>query len=65
MAELAVAGDPERVAGFEAPIYVEHVRHLLLALESAPFVTTIVEGLPPAYEELHRASRGRGAGPTV
>ncbi len=55
MAELAIAGDPDPAAGFDGPIDPEHVRQMDLGPEMGPFMTPIVEGLPPAYEELRRA----------
>jgi len=55
MAELAIAGDPDPAAGFAAPIDPEHVRQMALGPEMGPFMAPIIEGLPPAYEELRRA----------
>lgn len=55
MAGLAMAGDPDPAAGFDAPIDPDAVRRLDLAPEKALLVTPIIEGLPPAYEELRRA----------
>ena len=55
MAGLAMAGDPDPAAGFAAPIDPDHVRQVALRPEMAQLVTPIIEGLPPAYEELRRA----------
>lgn len=55
MAELAIAGDPDPAAGFAAPVDPDHVRQMALGPEMGPFVGPIIEGLPPAYEELRRA----------
>lgn len=55
MAELAIAGDPDPAAGFDAPIDPDHVRAMDLPPEMGPFMAPIIEGLPPAYEELRRA----------
>ena len=55
MAELALAGDPDPAAGFDAPIDPDHVRQMALGPEMGPFMAPIIEGLPPAYEELRRA----------
>ena len=55
MAELAIAGDPDPAAGFAAPVDADHVRQLTLGPEMGPFMASIIEGLPPAYEDLRRA----------
>lgn len=55
MAELAIAGDPDPAAGFDAPVDPDHVRQLVLGPEMGPFMAPIIEGLPPAHEELRRA----------
>ncbi|HEU5150439.1 MAG TPA: hypothetical protein VFU19_08080 [Iamia sp.] len=55
MAELAIAGDPDPAAGFDAPIDPDHVRAMTLGPEMGPFMTPILEGLPPEHEELRRA----------
>ncbi len=68
MAALAMAGDADPAAGFDAPLDLDAVRQLALAPEKAQLVAPIVEGLPPAYEELRRAwsdawDRGNGVTP--
>lgn len=55
MAGLAIAGDPDPAAGFDAPIDPQHVRQTVLRPELAQLVTPMIEDLPPAYEELRRA----------
>ncbi len=55
MAGLAIAGDPDPAAGFDAPIDPDSVRQSALRSEQAHLVSPIIEGLPPAYEELRRA----------
>ena len=49
-----VQGTPP-AAGFAAPVDPDHVRQMALGVDTGPFVTPVIEGLPPAYEELRRA----------
>lgn len=55
MSELALAGDPDPAAGFAARLDLDLVRRLDLGPEAGPALTSIIEGLPPAHEELRRA----------
>lgn len=55
MAELALAGDADPASGFAARLDPDHIRHLLLGPEVGPQLTSIIEGLPPAHEEVRRA----------
>jgi hypothetical protein len=55
MALLAIAGDPDPAAGFAFSIDPDLVRQLAVAPEWEPYVTAIIEGLPPDHEELRRA----------
>lgn len=55
MACLAMAGYPDPAAGFDAPIDPDHVRRVALAPEQVRLIAPIVDGLPPAHEELRRA----------
>jgi hypothetical protein len=55
MTGLAMAGDPDPSAGFASRLDPDHVRQLVLGPELGPYMTTFIERLPPAHEELRRA----------
>jgi hypothetical protein len=55
MTALALAGDPDPTAGFDADLDPDLVRTLDLGPELGSFLAPLVAGLPPEHEVLRRA----------